>query len=97
MLVLPNLELWRERVDEAEESGAVYFYTRTGTTWATRAYVKGSNTQAGDEFGTAVALSRDGQIMAVGAHNEDSAAKGLNGNQADNSADDAGAVYIFTY
>ena len=97
MLVLPNLELWRERVDEAEESGAVYFYTRTGTTWATRAYIKGSNTQKGDEFGSTVALSRDGRIIAVGAHNEDSAAKGVNGNQADNSADESGAAYVFTY
>jgi hypothetical protein len=96
-LALPFLEDWRERKDEAEESGAVYFYTRTGTTWTPRAYIKGSNTQAGDEFGSAVALSRDGRIMAVGAHNEDSAAKGLSGNQADNSADDSGAAYIFTH
>jgi hypothetical protein len=33
--------------------------------------------------------------MAVGARGEDSNAKGLNGNQKDNSADEAGAVYLF--
>ena len=31
----------------------------------------------------------------VGAHGEDSAAKGINGNQADNAAADSGAAYVF--
>jgi hypothetical protein len=35
--------------------------------------------------------------MAVGARSESSAAKGVNGNQNDNSAQGAGAVYLFTY
>jgi hypothetical protein len=35
--------------------------------------------------------------MVVGAHGEDSAATGINGNQADNSADDSGAAYVFVY
>ncbi len=35
--------------------------------------------------------------MAVGAHQEDGGTKGINGNQADNSGDDSGAVYVFTY
>ena len=35
--------------------------------------------------------------MIVGAQCEDSAAKGVNGNQADHSALDAGAVYVSTY
>ena len=61
------------------------------------AYVKGANTDAGDEFGSAVALSGDGRIMVVGAHHEDSAARGVNANQADNSGDDSGAAYVFGY
>jgi hypothetical protein len=64
--------------------------------WKQIAYIKGSNTEAFDEFGSSVALSRDGTIMAVGARAEDSSAQGLNGNQKDNSADEAGAVYVFT-
>jgi len=96
-LIVDHLDPWREQRNQAEESGAVYFYTRTGTTWTQRAYVKGSNTEAGDEFGSAVALSTDGRIMAVGAHNEDGSTKGIGGNQADNSADDSGAVYVFSY
>ena len=61
------------------------------------AYIKGANTDAGDEFGSAVALSGNGRMLVVGAHTEDSAAKGVNGNQADNAADDSGAAYVFTY
>ena len=35
--------------------------------------------------------------MAVGARGEDSSAKGIDGNQGDNSTKEAGAVYVFTY
>ena len=107
-LVVDHLDPWRERQNRAEESGAVYLYTRSATTWTQRAYVKGSNTDAGDEFGSAVALSGDGRILVVGAHNEDSAARGINppspggvggtrGAEADNSGDDSGAAYVFVY
>ena len=83
--------------DAAEDAGAVYFFTRTGTTWTQTAYVKASNAEAYDEFGSAMALSKDGKLMAIGARSEGSAAKGINGDQNDNSAPGAGAVYIFTY
>jgi hypothetical protein len=79
----------------AAEAGAVYYFTRTGTTWVQNAYVKASNTRAGDEFGTSLALSGDGRTLLVGARGEDSGAKGLNGNQADSSMRDAGAGYLF--
>jgi hypothetical protein len=60
------------------------------------AYVKASNTEEFDEFGSGIALSRDGALLAVGAKFEDSAAKGSNGDQSDNGALDSGAVYVFT-
>lgn len=81
--------------DSANEAGAVYLFARRGGTWAQQAYVKGSNTQAFDEFGGAVALTRDGRTMVVTAHGEDGGARGVNGNQADNSVDEAGAAYVF--
>ena len=59
--------------------------------------VKASNAESYDEFGSAMALSRDGKVMAVGARGESSSAKGVNGNQNDNSAQGAGAVYVFAY
>jgi hypothetical protein len=77
------------------QAGAVYVFVRSGTTWTQEAYVKASNTGAGDWFGRAVALSGDGTRLAVGAVNEKSNAVGINGNQADDSAFGAGAVYVF--
>ena len=76
-------------------AGAVYVYTRSSSTWSQQAYLKASNTNAGDYFGYSVALSADGSTLAVGAYQEGSAATGINGNQADNNALYAGAVYVY--
>ncbi len=85
-----------ETDNSAAYAGAVYVFTRSSTTWSQRAYVKASNTGAGDVFGSSVALSADGSILAVGAMWEDSAATGIGGDQLNNSAANAGAVYVFT-
>jgi len=82
--------------DSAFSSGAVYVYTRAGNGWPQQAYVKASNTGENDQFGFAVSLSADGNTMAVSAVYEDSSAKGINGNQSDNSTAQSGAVYVFT-
>ena len=50
--------------NSAHGSGAVYLFTRSGTTWTQQAYLKASNTGAGDGFGLSVALS--GDTLAVG-------------------------------
>jgi len=76
-------------------AGAVYEFKRSGTTWSQQAYVKASNTDVGDTFGRGLGLSADGLTLAVGAIRERSTAAGINGNQSDNSAWLAGAVYIF--
>jgi hypothetical protein len=81
--------------NSARDSGAVYVYTRAGTTWSQQAYVKASNTGTNDYFGSSVALSGDGDTLAVGASGEASAATGVGGNQADNSAFLSGAVYVY--
>lgn len=57
------------------------------------AYVKASNTGEGDAFGTAVAVS--GDLLAVGAPGEDSATTIINGPQNNETAGEAGAVYVF--
>jgi len=82
--------------DAAPESGAVYFFRRTGTTWSQQHYVKAANADAYDEFGGSVALSRDGRTMVVTAHSEDGSSHGVGGNQADNGTAEAGAAYVFT-
>ncbi len=82
--------------NSAGNSGAVYVYTRSGGIWAQQAYIKASNTGAFDTFGTALALSKDGNTLAVSATDEDSNATGINGNQANNSSSGSGAVYVYT-
>lgn len=86
-----------ESDDGAPYSGAVYVFIRVGATWFQQAYIKASNTESmsTDWFGGSVALSADGNVLAVGADGEDSSAIGINGNQADNSAPQSGAVYVF--
>lgn len=81
--------------ESAWDSGAAYVFVRNGSSWAQQAFVKPSNTQTSDKFGFALALSGDGNTLAVGATLEDSSARGINGNQADNSAQSSGAVYVF--
>ena len=56
-------------------------------------HLKASNTGAADWFGNSLAVA--GDTLVVGARRENSAATGIDGNQADNSAPDSGAVYVF--
>ncbi|HXJ59498.1 MAG TPA: FG-GAP repeat protein [Verrucomicrobiae bacterium] len=77
----------------ARSAGAAYVFVRRGTNWTQEAYLKASNPDREDGFGKAVAVS--GSTVVVGAWWEDSKATGVNGDQADNSAKDAGAAYVF--
>lgn len=81
--------------NSADDSGAVYVFSQNAGSWSQQAYIKASNTQGGDRFGSALALSGDGSFLAVGGPGEDSSAAGIDGDQEDNSADDSGAVYVF--
>ena len=84
--------------DSMENSGAVYIFRRGDGGWRQEAYVKASNTgepEDGDNFGYVLSLSADGNTLAVGATGEDGASVGVNGDDSDNSARGAGAVYVF--
>ena len=74
-------------------AGAAYVFVRNGTTWTQQAYLKASNTDTNDRFGGSVAVS--GDTVVVGAHYEDSAATGVDGDQDDKSAPYSGAAYVF--
>lgn len=79
--------------NSALSAGAAYIFVRNGNTWSQQAYVKASNTNAGDSFGSSVAISENTAI--VGAQAEDSSASGINGDQVNDSASEAGAAYVF--
>ena len=70
------------------DTGAVYIFKRTGTTWALVQEITDNNTDfshlsSSDEFGTSVAL--DGSRLVVGAPFDDG-----------QSGTDTGAVYVFS-
>ncbi len=77
-------------------SGSVHIFIRREDGWIQQTLLKNSNAQEGDAFGTSIALSTDGNTIVVGAIGEDSQAKGVNGNQADNSCFyvDANSLYV---
>ena len=80
--------------DSADRAGAVSVFPHAGGVWSQSVYIKASNTRAVSRFGEALAL--EGDSLAVGAILESSAATGVDGDQDDESAENAGAVYLFS-
>lgn len=74
----------------------MYLFMRSGGTWRQTAYVKASNTEEFDEFGSALALDGSGGLL--GARYEDGGEKGetrVPGNEPSPTVPDSGAVYLF--
>ncbi len=65
-------------------SGAAYIFVRQSGGWAEQAYIKSTTAASFQSFGTAVALSGDGDTLAVGVPGDDAV------------ADMAGAVHLFS-
>ena len=83
-------------VCDKEQSGAIYVYKRSGTSWAQEAYIKAANTDYQD--GGNLSVSLDGDTLAVGAPAEDSNQTTItNGTStsSDNSNIGSGAVYVY--
>lgn len=80
--------------NSAPGSGAAYIFVRSDSGWTQQAYLKASNTDTSDLFGTSLSLSDDGDTLAVGALDEDGSATGINAAN-DNDALGTGAVYLF--
>ncbi|MEM8711963.1 MAG: hypothetical protein AAGG01_13505, partial [Planctomycetota bacterium] len=76
-------------------AGAVYVFRFVGGAWAQEAFIKASNTDAGDGFGTALALGPD--ILVVGAPEEASSSTIPYVGETLNDAPGAGAAYVFRY
>ena len=68
-------------------AGSAYVFKRTGTTWAQEAKIVASDRAAFDSFGDAVAI--DGDLIVVGATNDDKDASGAG------MINTAGSAYIF--
>lgn len=77
----------------ASLSGAVFLYGRDEAgSWREQAFIKANNAEAEDLFGLSVAL--EGELLVVGAPEEDGESGGVNGPDG-NDAPGSGAVYVF--
>lgn len=83
--------------DSVTDSGAALIYRFEDAAWKQEAYIKAALPDERDDFGIPVSLSGDGDTLALGVYGEDSAAVGVNGDSSDNSAPDAGAVYVYQF
>ncbi|MEM7604216.1 MAG: integrin [Myxococcota bacterium] len=80
--------------DAAPQSGAVFVYRFDGdSSWALEAYLKASNSVQGVLFGWSVAMAPN--LIAASSPIERSAATSVGGNELDDTATSAGAVYLF--
>lgn len=79
-------------------AGAVYIFNRSlpGGAWSQQTRLEGSSPAAKMAFGASLALSADGGTLAVGAPEEKSNARGINGDASNRDAYGAGAAYVFT-
>lgn len=83
----------------APTSGATMLYKKDANDWRRISYIKTSNSGSGDRNisnnRNGIAISGNGKTIVVGAAGEDSNAKGIGGDDGDNSASGSGAVYIY--
>jgi hypothetical protein len=77
----------------AQDAGAVYIFTRSGTNWTQQKYLKAFNAARGDSFGDAIALHNG--TLVVGAASEDGSITSTAGSP-NAVGDDNGAVYVYT-
>ena len=79
----------------APNTGSVQVFVQAGTTWSLQSTLTAPNMQSGDQFGFAVALSGDGNTLAVAAPYE-AGDRASTLAAPNNGAPRAGAVYVFT-
>jgi len=76
--------------------GEAHVFLLSGGAYGLEASLVASNADSLDRFGASVALSAAGDLLVVGAPREDSSARGIDGNEGNDSATDAGAAYLFS-
>lgn len=78
--------------NSADVAGAAYIFVRENESWVQQAYLKSPAPDEWDFFGSNVAISGNGSVVAIGATSDDS---GSLVDPSDNSLDSAGAVFVF--
>jgi hypothetical protein len=83
------------RNEDMPASGAAYVFELRDGGWTQTAYIKASNADPGDLFGSSIDISND--VLVVGAIKEQSDARGLDGDQNNDDLIFAGASYVFEH
>ncbi|TCS40023.1 FG-GAP repeat protein [Reinekea marinisedimentorum] len=86
--------------DTATNAGAAYLFSAVDGVWQQSAYLKASNTESSDLFGSGIAMSADGSVIAIGAYLEDNSISGVltDGSEIDGdygTVSAPGAVYLY--
>lgn len=76
----------------ATNSGAAYVFTKTQAGWEQTAFLKASNADPEDRFGSVIDLDESGSSVAISALGESSS---LRDSPLDNRSPSSGAVYIY--
>jgi hypothetical protein len=79
---------WEANSGDVDGEGAAYIFRRNGASWSQEQRIIANDGTKFDKFGSAVAISGEGNHVLVGAVGEDSPTATVLGN---------GAVYAFTY
>jgi hypothetical protein len=79
--------------DALLDSGALFMYGHDGNEWVNTTFIKASNPDSLDYFGTALAVHEDTFVST--SPNEASDAAGVGGDQSSNALPLAGAAYVF--
>lgn len=81
----------------AQRSGAVYLYRSNAGQWTEQAYIKASNAQRGDLFGSSVSLSSNGNALAIGAVGQHNELVSQHSDLDNKNTQGEGAAYFFQY
>jgi hypothetical protein len=76
-------------------SGEVELFSRQGIQWSRTGYLAATPYGMNDHFGSTVAMSQAGDLLLIGAPDEDSSGIGPNSDPTSEGADAAGAAYVF--
>jgi hypothetical protein len=79
----------------ASDSGAVYVFERTDTSWDQTAFLKAPNAGVQHRLGQSIAISGDGGTIVAGARGEESCATGAGGDWTNKSCAHSGAAFVF--
>jgi len=78
------ISAYQDDINGISNVGSAYIFTGGGSNWVQVAKITGNDSSANDSFGSSVAINSGGNIILVGAYNEDT------------FYSDQGAAYVFT-